>query len=115
MMEDNEEGGNAVDVSDWLRKIDPETCSLDVSNLSLADALGAAIIRSIPATLLSLELGGNSFSSMTVRALAVLLKRNTSLEHISLDSNPLNYIESLDVLAESLGENTVLRTCSLRR
>ena len=114
-MEDNEDGENPVDVSDWLSKIDHETCSLDVSNLSLADALGAAIIRSLPATLLNLELGGNSFSSMTVRALAALLKQNTSLEYISLDSNPLNYIESLDMLAESLGENTGLRTFSLRR
>lgn len=118
-MEGNAEGEHSIDVSDWLEKIDQKTCSLDVSNLSLSDELGEAILRSIPATLVKLELGGNNFSSLTVSALAVLLKKNTSLQHISLDSNPLtsgnNGIESFNVLAKSLGGNTVLRTLGLWR
>lgn len=113
------EGESSIDVSDWLSKIDQKICSLDVSNLSLSDGLGEAIVRSLPATLVKLELGGNNFSSLTVSALAVLLKKNTSLQHISLDSNPLtsgiNGIESLNLLAESLGGNTGLRTLSLWR
>ena len=119
-MEGNAEGENSIDVSEWLSKIDHKTCSLDVSNLSLSDELGEAIVRSLcPATLIKLELGGNNFSSLTVSALAVLLKKNTSLRHISLDSNPLtsgnNSNESFNVLAESLGGNRVLRTLSLWR
>lgn len=119
--EDNEEGESSIDVSDWLSKIDHKTCSLDVSNLSLSDELGDAIIRSLPATtLVKLEFGGNNFSSITISALAaVLLKKNTSLQHISLDSNPLTYgkngIESISKLAKSLEENTVLSTLSLWR
>lgn len=118
-MEGGAEGGNSIDASDWLDKIDQKSCSLDVSNLSLSDGLGEAIVRSLPATLVKLELGGNNFSSLTISALAVLLKKNTSLQHISLDSNPLtsgnNGIESFNVLAKSLGGNTVLRTLSLWR
>ena len=117
--EDNEEGESSIDVSDWLSKIDHKTCSLDVSNLSLSDELGDAIIRNLPATLIKLEFGGNNFSSITISALAVLLKKNTSLQHISLDSNPLTYgkngIESINKLAKSLEENTVLSTLSLWR
>ncbi len=114
------EGESSIEVSDWLNKIDQKTCSLDVSNLSLStDGLGEAIVRALPTTLVKLDLGGNNFSSLTVSALAVLLKKNTSLQHISLDSNPLtsgnNGIESINVLAESLRENIGLRTLSLFR
>ena len=118
-MEGSAEGESSIDVSDWLEKIDQKSCSLDVSNLSLSDGLGEAIVRSLPATLVKLELGGNNFSSLTISALAVLLKKNTLLQHVSLDSNPLtsgnNGIESFNVLAKSLGGNTALRTLSLFR
>lgn len=113
------EGENSIDVSHWLSKIDHNTCSLDLRNQLLSDGLGEAIVRSLPATLVVLELGGNNFSSMTLSALAVLLRHNTSLQHISLDSNPVNSgnkgIESVNMLAESLGESKVLRTLSLKR
>ncbi len=119
MNSENDEGECTIDVSDWLSKIDKKTCSLDVSNLSLSDELGDAIVRAVPASLVKLELGGNNFSSMTGSALAVLLKRSTSLQHISLDSNPLtsgkNGIESFKMLAKSLEDNFALRTLSLWR
>ena len=121
MNSDDNEGESTVDVSDWLSKIDQDSCSLDVSNLSLSDDLGDAIVRSLPASLVKLELGGNNFSSKTGSALAMLLQRNTSLQHITLDSNPLtltsskNGIESFIMMAKSLQVNSTLRTLSLWR
>jgi len=117
-MSAEEEGKGTIDVSEWLSKIDKKNCSLDVSNLSLSDAVGQAIVRSLPASLVKLELGGNNFSSMTASALAVLL-RKSSVQLISLDSNPLtsgkNGIECFKMLAKALEDNFTLRTLSLWR
>lgn len=107
----------AVDVSEWLGKFDETTCSLDVSNLSLSDAQGEAIIRSLPSSVVSLEMVGNGFGPKTCRALAaLLLESNSSLQYLSLDDNPLT---SFGTCTESFFElveaNTTLQTLSLHR
>ena len=108
-----------IDASGWLDTISDETNSLNVSNQSLSDQLGSAIVRALPSSVVKLDLKGNSFSSQTASALAVLLQRNTSIQQISLDSNPLNTgsdgLISFTALAKSLKENTTLRSLSLFR
>lgn len=108
----------AVDVSEWLDKIDETTCSLDVSNLSLSDAQGEAIINELPPSTVRLEIGGNGFGPKTCRALAaLLLESNSSLQYLSLNENPLTSFgtstECFFELAKSLEVNTTLQTLSL--
>ena len=116
----NECGESTVDVSEWLGKFDETTCSLDVSNLSLSDAQGEAIIRSLPPSVVSLEMVGNGFGPKTCRALAALLLEcnGSSLQYLSLDDNPLTSFgtstECFFELARSLA-NTTLKTLSLWR
>ena len=116
----NECGESTVDVSEWLGKFDETTCSLDVSNLSLSDAQGEAIIRSLPPSVVSLKMVGNGFGPKTCRALAaLLLESNSSLQYLSLDDNPLTSFgtstESFFEFLANLEANTTLQTLSLHR
>ena len=82
---------------------------------SLRDARAAQLVESLcnHPCLRVLDLNGNKAASCTSRALGLLLKSNQSLKKVDISFQTNNERMNISLLAESLRQNTILKTLDL--